>query len=327
MAAWACSHVAVARGNPPGSVSSTRALRTRAAGPAASASGKSVPDTSQTRSALPPAPRAASASLAAVAYRSPPAMRVTSRPVTRAWPATSSWMRASNLPLLIAPTLNPKPRRMPRMLSRLATLSSERIGKFIVLGVWIALLVVLFPSAGKFESAQKNEASSFLPGDAESTKALTATEDLQGGELAPAVIVYERRSGLTPADRQKIHHELERVRADLHRLVACAITADLRRRTDGTRWTNGQMLWHMAFGYLIVRRLLIMSGRTVFTKFRRHEEFEGMPLDRLRSNPAVMGEGEPGVAEAVKKAIEQVDRIRSEPGRQPGLSGLNAARA
>ncbi|HET8614294.1 MAG TPA: DinB family protein, partial [Actinomycetales bacterium] len=29
-----------------------------------------------------------------------------------------------------------------------------------------------------------------------------------------------------------------------------------RRRTRGTRWTNGQMLWHMAFGYLIVRRLL-----------------------------------------------------------------------
>lgn len=31
---------------------------------------------------------------------------------------------------------------------------------------------------------------------------------------------------------------------------------DLRRRTDGTRWTNGQMLWHMVFGYLIVWRLL-----------------------------------------------------------------------
>lgn len=59
-----------------------------------------------------------------------------------------------------------------------------------------------------------------------------------------------------PADRQSIHDELERVRADLRTLVEHATVADLRRRTSGTRWTNGQMLWHMAFGYLIVRRLL-----------------------------------------------------------------------
>ncbi|MGH8868786.1 MAG: DinB family protein [Actinomycetes bacterium] len=58
------------------------------------------------------------------------------------------------------------------------------------------------------------------------------------------------------AERQPIHHELERVRADLHHLVARATAAELSRRTDGTRWTNQQMLWHMAFGYLIVRRLL-----------------------------------------------------------------------
>jgi hypothetical protein len=57
-------------------------------------------------------------------------------------------------------------------------------------------------------------------------------------------------------DRQPIHEELERVRLDLHQLVDQATTRDLRRRTDGTRWTNGQMLWHMVFGYLIVSRLL-----------------------------------------------------------------------
>jgi hypothetical protein len=57
-------------------------------------------------------------------------------------------------------------------------------------------------------------------------------------------------------DRQRIHDELERVRADLHHLVTRASAGDVRRATDGTRWTNGQMLWHMAFGFLIVRRLL-----------------------------------------------------------------------
>ncbi|WP_202878883.1 DinB family protein [Ornithinimicrobium ciconiae] len=62
---------------------------------------------------------------------------------------------------------------------------------------------------------------------------------------------------MSPAfDRQPIHAELERARLDLHGLVEQATASDLRRCTDGTRWTNEQMLWHMAFGYLIVWRLL-----------------------------------------------------------------------
>ena len=63
-------------------------------------------------------------------------------------------------------------------------------------------------------------------------------------------------SGIAPVDRHRIHDELERVRADFHHLVEQASDTGLRRRTNGTRWTNGQLLWHMAFGYLIVRRLL-----------------------------------------------------------------------
>ncbi len=93
------------------------------------------------------------------------------------------------------------------------------------------------------------------------------------------------------------------------------------------RFSKGTIAVIVVTPDLVVQRLLIMSGRTVFTKFRRHEEFEGKSLDVLRSNPAVLGEGEPGVAEAVKRAIEQIDRTRSEPGRKPGLSGLNVASA
>lgn len=93
------------------------------------------------------------------------------------------------------------------------------------------------------------------------------------------------------------------------------------------RFSRGTIVLIVVTPDLIVRRLLIMSGRTVFTKFHRHEELEGVPLEKLRSNPAVLGEAETGVAEAVKRAIEQIDRARSEPGRKPGLSGLNVARA
>jgi hypothetical protein len=59
-----------------------------------------------------------------------------------------------------------------------------------------------------------------------------------------------------PIDRRRIHDELERARADLHDIVSHATPAALGRRTQGTKWTNGQMLWHMTFGFLIVRRLL-----------------------------------------------------------------------
>lgn len=59
-----------------------------------------------------------------------------------------------------------------------------------------------------------------------------------------------------PVDRQSIHDGLERVRADLHDMVARSSSAALQRRTEGTRWTNQQMLFHMVFGYMVVRRLL-----------------------------------------------------------------------
>jgi hypothetical protein len=45
-------------------------------------------------------------------------------------------------------------------------------------------------------------------------------------------------------------------RAQLHALLATADAADLRRASDGTRWTNEQLLFHMLFGYLVVRTLL-----------------------------------------------------------------------
>ncbi len=93
----------------------------------------------------------------------------------------------------------------------LFAIAAGRRSKWVVFLVWI---VGIFIAAGpaqlptKFSDAENNESTSFLPGDAESTHALTATEDLQGGELAPAVIVYERDSGLTPADFAKIRQDV-----------------------------------------------------------------------------------------------------------------------
>jgi hypothetical protein len=56
-------------------------------------------------------------------------------------------------------------------------------------------------------------------------------------------------------DREAVHAELERVRADFHSLLEGADSAALARRTDGTRWSNEELLFHMLLGYLIVRTL------------------------------------------------------------------------
>jgi RND superfamily putative drug exporter len=92
--------------------------------------------------------------------------------------------------------------------------AARRRAKWVVFAVWLVGIFIAAGPAnlpGKFSDAENNESTSFLPGDAESTEALDATEELQGGELAPAVIVYRRASGLTPADLQKIQQDVRRL--------------------------------------------------------------------------------------------------------------------
>ena len=57
-------------------------------------------------------------------------------------------------------------------------------------------------------------------------------------------------------DRRDIDTELERVTADFHLLVDSAGPAELHWPTNGTKWTNKQLLFHMLFGFILVRVLL-----------------------------------------------------------------------
>lgn len=59
-------------------------------------------------------------------------------------------------------------------------------------------------------------------------------------------------------DRDAVHRELENARDEFHRLLAAATPADLGRPSDGTRWTNKQLLFHMLLGYLIMRALTLL---------------------------------------------------------------------
>jgi len=59
-------------------------------------------------------------------------------------------------------------------------------------------------------------------------------------------------------DRAEVQTEMEQARLDFRRLADGATPADLRQPSDGTRWTNRELLFHMLFGYLIVRALLVL---------------------------------------------------------------------
>jgi putative drug exporter of the RND superfamily len=101
---------------------------------------------------------------------------------------------------------------MRQVPASLLTFAAGRRAKWIVFAVWlVAIFIAAGPAnlPGKFEDAENNEATSYLPGSAESTAALEATDELQGGELAPAVIVYRRESGLSAADRRTIVEDVE----------------------------------------------------------------------------------------------------------------------
>jgi RND superfamily putative drug exporter len=58
--------------------------------------------------------------------------------------------------------------------------------------------------AQKLTAVQNNEAASWLPGNAESTRALALQRTFQPDDTIPAILVYERASGITPADIEAV---------------------------------------------------------------------------------------------------------------------------
>jgi RND superfamily putative drug exporter len=93
----------------------------------------------------------------------------------------------------------------------LARLVAGRRSKYVVLAAWVAALAALGPLIGRFESVQKNEPASFLPGSADSVAVLEASRAFPSGQVVDAIVVFERASGLVPADRQAV----EAVRSSL----------------------------------------------------------------------------------------------------------------
>jgi putative drug exporter of the RND superfamily len=86
---------------------------------------------------------------------------------------------------------------------RLAEIPAGSWTKWVVVGFWVVVLVIALPLSSKLMGAEKNDASAWLPASAESTKVLNAQARFQSPNIYTGVVVYQRASGLTAADRAK----------------------------------------------------------------------------------------------------------------------------
>lgn len=82
----------------------------------------------------------------------------------------------------------------------LARAVSHRIGKWAILVIWIAIVGVFGPLAGKLTSVERNEMSAWLPSNAESTVTGDIANRFVSKDLLPTAVVYSKKDGLTQAD-------------------------------------------------------------------------------------------------------------------------------
>ncbi|HEY0118486.1 MAG TPA: MMPL family transporter [Cellulomonas sp.] len=95
-------------------------------------------------------------------------------------------------------------------MSAVAGWITHRYAKYAVIAFWLVVLALLGPLAGKLSGVQNNEAKSWLPANAESTKVLDVASTFVSADTIPAVLVYQRDSGLTAADLAKVRADVAR---------------------------------------------------------------------------------------------------------------------
>src|SRR4051794_1782985 len=90
---------------------------------------------------------------------------------------------------------------------------TSRVTKWIVLVAWVVILGISGGFAQKLTNVQDNEASSWLPGSAESTKALDELKPFQDPNDIPTVVVYHRTGGLSRQNLRTIATQLPQIQS------------------------------------------------------------------------------------------------------------------
>ena len=90
-------------------------------------------------------------------------------------------------------------------MAALARFVTGRRTKFVVIGLWILTFAIAAPLAAKLADVTTDDAQSFLPAGAESTKVQKLLDErFKQGETANGLIVYHRDGGLTDVDKTRI---------------------------------------------------------------------------------------------------------------------------
>ncbi|MGW3888204.1 MMPL family transporter [Micromonospora chokoriensis] len=92
---------------------------------------------------------------------------------------------------------------------------SGRGGKATLVAVavvlaWLVIGGVAGPYAGRLSEVATNDNAAFLPTDAEATRAQDLAGQFVDRQTIPALVVYERPSGITDADRQRVSADAAR---------------------------------------------------------------------------------------------------------------------
>src|SRR5450631_1592323 len=91
---------------------------------------------------------------------------------------------------------------------RLAWFPAGRRSKWAVLIFWLIVAAMVAGPAGKLMGAEKNDAVSWLPGSAESTKVIQASVQFQPKDELPTTVVYQRAGGVTPQDMASVSAQI-----------------------------------------------------------------------------------------------------------------------
>jgi RND superfamily putative drug exporter len=85
----------------------------------------------------------------------------------------------------------------------------------VILAVWIVAAIVMSPLGSKLSDVTTDDTESFLPSNAESTEVVrTLDHQFPAKETALALVVYQNKDGLTPANFARIAADAEKIKAE-----------------------------------------------------------------------------------------------------------------
>ncbi|MGN6412753.1 MMPL family transporter [Flexivirga sp.] len=79
--------------------------------------------------------------------------------------------------------------------------------------LWLAVGAVAGPYSGKLSSVATNDPAAFLPASAEATQVTALARNFEGRQVDPALIVYQRTTGITAADTAAVAERARAVRS------------------------------------------------------------------------------------------------------------------